>query len=167
MADTTRLDRELADALGLAQAVRTAASTARDHLGDGGKLARRLASIDAELAQVQERVNEAVVGSPRKRAVLTARARRLRDAEATTRGDHPTDADALDAMQALVAEAAYAVAQWTVVRRLAKAYGAGEARKLAKWALPLAEQHLQVALEGVDKVAKRQADALERASGSG
>jgi hypothetical protein len=161
MADTTRLDRELADALGLAQAVRAAAGAARAHVGDTGKLARRLASVDEELAQVQERVNEAVVGSPRKRAVLTARARRLRDAEATARADRPTDADALDDMQALVAEAAYAVAQWTVVRRLAKAYGAKDAGKLAKWALPLAQQHLEVALEGVDKVAKRQADALE------
>jgi len=160
MADTTRLDRELADALGLAQAVRATAAAAREHVGDAEKLARRLASLDDDLARLQERVNEAVVASPRKRAVLTARARRLREAESTAQEDRPTDADALDAMQALVAEAAYAVAQWTVVRRLAKAYGAEDVRRLAKWALPVAERHLEIALEGVDKVAKRQAAEL-------
>jgi hypothetical protein len=161
MTDTTRLDRELADALGLAQAVRAAAAAAREHPDASGKLAQRLAQVEDDVAQMQERVNEAVVASPRKRAVLTARARRLRDAEATAREDRPTDADALDAMQALVAETAYAAAQWRVVRRLAKAFGAAEIRKLAKWAQPLAEQHLELALEGVDKVAKRQADALK------
>ena len=124
-------------------------------------MARRLAAADDELAQMQERVNEVVVVSPRKRAVLTARARRLREAGKAAERDRPSDADGLDTLQALVAETAYAVAQWIVVRRLAKAYGAEDIRRLAKWAHPLAERHHELALEGVDKVAKRQAAALK------
>ena len=161
MADTTRLDRELADALGLAQSVRATALSAGEHIDPDSKLARRLSVVDDDLAQMQERANEVVVASPRKRAVLTARARRLRDAQSAAGRDRPSDADALDTLQALVAETAYAVAQWVVVRRLAKAYGAEDIRRLAKWAHPLAERHLELALEGVDKVAKRQAAALK------
>ena len=158
MPDTTRLDEELADTLALTQTVRSAAAQARAHL-DGGKLAKRLSRLDDELAAMQERVNELVVATPAKRHALTGRSRRLRDAEQTAQTERRADSDVLDALQALVAEAAYAVAQWTVVRRLAKAEGHKPARKLAKWALPAAEEHLTVALEGVDKVAKRQAAA--------
>jgi len=52
MTDPSRLDKELADALALTQTVRSAAAQARVHL-DGGKLARRLEDVDAELADLQ------------------------------------------------------------------------------------------------------------------
>ena len=159
MPETTRLDEELADTLALTQTVRSAAAQARAHL-DGGKLAKRLSRIDDELAAVQERVNELVVATPAKRHALTGRSRRLRDAEQSAQGERNADADVLDALQALAAETAYAVAQWTVVKRLAKASGHKPASKLAKWALPAAEEHLTVALEGVDRQAKRQAAKL-------
>ena len=156
MTETTRLQLELADALGATQAVRAAAAEAAARV-PSGKVRRRLAAIDDELAVLQEDVNALVVAHPGTRGRLTGRSRRLREAEAATRTE---DADALDALQALVAEAAYALAQWAVVRRLAKASGDKPARKLAKRALPIAEEHVEVALRCCDKAAKRQAAAL-------
>ena len=158
MAQTSRLEQELADALGVTQAVRAAATAARAQDGTGRKLGRRLAEVESELAVLQERVNELVVASPATRTALTARSRRLRDTERTAQ-EGRVDGDALDALQALAAEAAFALAQWTVVRRLARAAGHKPARRLAKLAVPAAEQHLAVALEGVDRVAKRRAAA--------
>ena len=157
MATTSRLEEELADALGLAQAVREAAGAARERLDGAKKLARRLAQLEVDLAALQERVNELVVEAPATRAALTARSRRLRDTERSAQEGRLAGDDALDALQALAAEAAFALAQWTVVRRLAKAAGDKRARRLAKDALALAEEHLAVALEGVDRLAKRSA----------
>lgn len=159
MTETTRLELELADALGLTQAVRAAAADAAAHV-DAAKLAARLRDIDRDLADIQEQVNAIVVENPRARARLTARSRRLRDTEAGAQGGRLDGADGLDALQALAAEAAYALVQWKVVRRLAKGLGDDRARALAKRAEPLAEEHLELAIKAVDKVAKRQAKML-------
>lgn len=160
MTQTTRLDLELADALGLVQAVRTAAADARERVG--GKLEHRLDQAEHDLAELQEALNALVVAAPGKRAALTRRAREARDTERTAQRERVADADAdaidaIDALQALASEAAYALAQWTVVRRLAKAEGHKQAGKLAKWARPAAREHLELALDGVDRLAKRPA----------
>ncbi len=152
----SRLDQELADALGLAQAVRHAAAAARSH-GPPPKLEARLVAVERELAGLQEELNALVVADRAKRGALTGRSRRLRDA-AERRAS--ADADLLDALQALAADAAHAVAQWRVVRALAKAAGDREARRIAKRALPAAEAHLDLALGACAKVAKAQAAAL-------
>ena len=156
MTTTSRLDLELADALGLTQSVRAAATDAAERVS-GGKLRRRLEQIDAELAPLQESINELVVADPERRSRLTARSARLRDTADAVREDEATDA--IDALQRLAAESAHALAQWQVVRRLAKAGGRKDARRLAKQAMPLAERHLQVALKCVDRAAKREAAA--------
>lgn len=153
MTETTRLELELADALGLVQAVRTAAADARERVG--GKLEHRLDRAEHDLAELQEALNELVVAAPGKRAALTRRSREARDTERTAQRERVADADAIDALQALASEAAYSLAQWAVVRRLAKTEGHEKASKLAKWALPAAREHLELALEGVDKLAKR------------
>ena len=156
MTTPTRLDMELADALGLVQAARSAATTAggRDV---GGKTRTRLARLDGELAGLQEQVNALVVADPAARTRLTGRSRRLRDAELTAHGDGAAPTDGLDALEALVGETAQGLAQWRVIRRLAKAEGRKDVRRLAKSALPLAEQHLEVALACTDRAAKRAA----------
>jgi hypothetical protein len=152
----SRLDQELADALGLAQAVRHAAAGAQGR-GAPPKLEARLAGIERELAGLQEELNALVVADRAKRGSLTGRSRRLREAEERRVAD---DADVLDALQALAADAAHAVAQWRVVRALAKASGDREVRRIAKRALPAAEAHLGLALDACSKVAKAQAPAL-------
>lgn len=159
MTETTRLELELADALGLTQAVRAAAADAAAHVS-GGKLAAKLSAIDADLADIQEEVNAIVVENPRSRAQLTRRSRLARDTETDAQGGRLDGADGLDALQALAAEAAYALVQWKVVRRLAKGFGDDRARALAKRAEPLAEEHLALAIKACDKVAKQQAKAL-------
>ena len=159
--DTTRLQLELADALGVTQAVRAAATDAAARV-DGGKLRKRLTRIDADLAPLQEEVNALVVADRSARTRLTGRSRRLRDAETAAR---PDESDGLDALQALAAEAAYALSQWSVVRRLAKGAGDKPAAKLAKRALPLAEEHLETALRCCDRAAKRQVRAARAARG--
>jgi hypothetical protein len=156
MTQPNRLDLELADALGLTQAVRAAAAAAGS-LAAGKKAHRALARIDADLDPLQEAVNERVVSGRDTRTRLTGRSRRLRDAS----GPAP-ELDAIDALQLLVADAAHALSQWQVVRRLGKAAGDGPARRLAKRALPLAETHLAIALKEVDRAAKRQAKAPAR-----
>lgn len=163
MTETTRLELELADALGLTQAVRAAAADAAAHVSSA-KLATKLQAYDADLADVQEQVNALVVANPKVRARLTARSRRLRETEADAQGGRLDGADGLDALQALAAEAAYALVQWKVVRRLAKASGDDAARALAKRAEPLAEEQLAFALKACDKLAKRQAKELAAAS---
>jgi hypothetical protein len=152
----SRLDQELADALGLAQAVRHAAAGAQGR-GAPAKLEARLAAVEVELAELQEQLNVLVVADRAKRGSLTGRSRRLRDAEERRL---PDDADVLDALQALAADAAHAVAQWRVVRALAKAAGDRQVRRIAKRALPAAEAHLDLALGACSKVAKAQAGAL-------
>jgi hypothetical protein len=162
MAEVSRLDQELADALGVTQAVRFAAGQVRA-LGTDvpAKLAARLTALDAELADLQERLNALVVADPAKRARLTGRSRRLRDLE-DRRLDG--DADVLDALQALAADAAHAAAQWRVVRQLAKATGDKGLRRLAKDALTTAEGHLELALDACTRVAKARAGALVAAA---
>jgi hypothetical protein len=154
MTQTTRLDLELADALGLTQAVRAAAADAGTRV-EGRKTRAALARIDAELAPLQEAVNERVVAGRDTRTRLTGRSRRMRDAS-----EPAADLDAIDALQQLTADAAHALSQWQVVRRLAKAAGDKPARQLAGRALPLAEGHLAAALKAVDRVAKREARTL-------
>jgi hypothetical protein len=158
MTQATRLDLELADALGATQAVRAAVEVAAGRV-HGDKLWRRLASIDADLAPLQEQVNELVVADRGTRTRLTGRARRVRDADADGQPGEG-EGDAIDAMQALASQAAYALAQWQVVRRLAKAAGNRPAHQLAKRALPLASEHLETALACCDRVARREAEAL-------
>jgi Skp family chaperone for outer membrane proteins len=152
----SRLDQELADALGLAQAVRHAAAGAQGR-GAPAKLEARLAGIERELAALQEELNALVVADRTKRGSLTGRSRRLREAEERRVAG---DADLLDALQALAADAAHAAAQWRVVRALAKASGDREVRRIAKRALPAAEAHLDLALDACSKVAKAHAPAL-------
>ncbi|HWT94773.1 MAG TPA: hypothetical protein VN238_17385 [Solirubrobacteraceae bacterium] len=159
MTETTRLELELADALGLTQAVRAAAADAAAHV-DAEKLAAKLRAIDADLADIQEEVNAIVVENPRARSQLTRRSRLLRDTETGAQGGRLDGADGLDALQALAAEAAYALVQWKVVRRLAKGVGDDRARALAKRAEPLAQEHLDLAITACDKIAKKQAKAL-------
>jgi hypothetical protein len=161
MTDVSRLDQEMADALGLAQAVRRSAADARDR-GAPGKLDARLAEIQTQVAALQERLNELVVADPAKRGRLVGRSRRQRESE----GRLPDDADLLDSLQALAADAAHAVAQWRVVAELAKASGDKETRKLVKRTLPAAEDHLELALKACTKVARRQAEALAGERGS-
>lgn len=160
MTEPTRLELELADALGATQAVRAAAADARERVTagakqrPGAKQRRRLERLETELADLQDEVNALVVSDLANRTALTGRSRRLRD----TSGERlPDDADGIDALQTLAGEAAYALAQWQVVRRLARADGDARARKLARRALPLAEGHLKVALKAVDRLAKREA----------
>lgn len=152
---TTRLDLELADALGLIQTVRAAAKDAAER-ADGGKIRRRVARIDEELAPLQVEANALVVADPTQRSRLTGRSAHRRDADIASRDE---SFDGLDALQYLVGETAHALAQWRVVRRLAKAEGRKDARRLAKVALPLAEEHVRVALKCVDRAAKRAAAA--------
>jgi len=153
MANVSRLDQELADALGLAQAVR--AATQRARIGaDDDKVAKRLSRIDSELDDLQEQVNEHVVADAGKRSQLTGRSRRTRDAE--TDG---TGGDALDALQDVVSASAHLLAQWIVVDRLAKAAGDKDARRLAKFAIPLVEEHVEQALRACRRYAKRLAKA--------
>jgi hypothetical protein len=152
MAEVSRLDQELADALGLAQAVRSAAAGARA-LGAPAKLA----AVEAEAAELQERLNALVVADPAKRALLTGRSRRLREVEDRRL---PDDADVLDALQALAADAAHATAQWRVVRQLAKASGDRELRRLSKRSLATAEAHLELALDACTRTAKARAAEL-------
>lgn len=161
MTQPSRLSTELADALGLTQAVRAAAADAASR-APGRKVRARLGSLDPELARLQERVNALVVaGPPAERARLAARSRRLRDSEADAQEGRPDDADALDAVQALVGETAFALSQWRVVRRLAKAAGDKPARKLAKEAVAVSRVQLEVALDCADRVVRRQAKALD------
>jgi hypothetical protein len=159
MTQTTRLEQELADALGLVQSVRAAVAEAGARID--GKFAKRLARVDGQLADLQEQVNELVALTPApRRSALTARSRRLRDVERGALDERTESPDALDAVQALAGETAFALAQWKVVARLAKATGDKRVRKLAQAALPVAEAHLVFALDGVDRMAKREAAAL-------
>lgn len=154
MSEIRRIDQELADALGLAQRIRTSVAEAIDR-DPRPKLARRLALVDADVGALQERLNAVVVADPEKRARLTSRARTLRDAEERL----GPDADLLDALQALSADAAYAVAQWRVLKPLAKAAKDAEARVLVKDALPASERQLAFALDACVKQARRAAAA--------
>jgi hypothetical protein len=159
MRHVSRLDQELADALGTTQAVRAAVAAARARVDGGGKLQRSLEELDGELADLQEQVNAFVVEDRGKRGTLTRRSRLRRDAESAL-GD---EADGLDALQLLAGEAAHALAQWKVVKPLAKASGGKAERALVKRALPLAEAHLELALRACGKLAKREAKALAAA----
>jgi len=152
MTDVTRLDQELADALGLAQAVRQSARHARGK-GAPGKLDARLGALDDELADLQEQLNARLVGDRATRTRLVGRARRRREAE----GVLDDGGDLIDALQVLSADAAHAVAQWRVVAELAKGAGDKETRRLAKRTLPAAEDHLELALKACTKVARARA----------
>lgn len=158
MTDPSRLELELADALGLTQAVRAAAADAASRVSSG-KVRTTLARIDTQLATLQEDVNALVVASGA-RGRLTGRSARLRDTEAGAQDGRLDGADGLDALQALAAETAYALVQWQVVRRLAKAEGHKRARKLAARAVPIANGHLEATLKACDKVAKKTAKAV-------
>jgi hypothetical protein len=155
VADVTRLEQELADALGLAQAVRTAAAEARA-LVPYPKVRARLEAIEDDVAALQERVNAIVVADAAKRTPLIDRSRRVREAQAGATAERP-GGDALDALQALAAEAAYALAQWKVVRPLARAAGDERVAKLARRGIRCAERHLELTLDACRRVAKREA----------
>jgi hypothetical protein len=162
MTDVSRLDQELADALGLVQAVRAAGADARERT-TAKKVLRALEEIDAELDGLQVELNEIVVADRRKRPRLTRRSRGVKEAEAGARAERLAEADALDALQSLTAETAYALAHWQVVRRLAKVDGDKRTRKLAAAGLEMSERHFATALRCCDRVAKREAKGVRGA----
>ena len=151
MTNVSRMEQELADALGLAQAVRAATQHARGRTDDA-KVTKRLQRIDSELDELQERVNAEVVADRGKRAKLTARSRSARE-----RAFEAADGDAIDAVQEVVAASAHHLAQWIVLDRLANVAGDKPARKLAQLAIPLVEEHVESGLRACRRLAKQTA----------
>lgn len=151
-----RLHRKLAEALGLAQATRTAADAVRERVEDT-KVLKRVAKLEAAEAELQERLNALVADDGD--AGLLAVARRSRDAERRRQKAKLGEdgADDLDALALLVGLAAQELAAWRVIEVLAEAAGDEAVLEVAEDAVAAAEQHLGWATKSTRRVAKRAA----------
>ena len=163
--ELTNLESKLGEVWGLAMAAQ-----------DTGKKVNRLAKkekavelvailerMTKEAAQTAVRCEKLAASSNGKKSAIQKKARETkREATEMARTYLGRDADALDGFEFLTMAEAGEVGHWEIVDVMAERAGNTKVRRLAAWALPIQQRHLQEAREGSLTLA-RQEDPNEAA----
>jgi hypothetical protein len=155
MATLTKLESKLAEVMGLAMASQAATKTVSGMLdGNDAELAKQLQRMGEEAKETQRRCTEVAAGFKGKKTAIVAKAREVRDEAADMMDTYLADEDdPLDGYEFLTMAEAGEVGHWSIVAKLNERARVAEVRKLADWALPIQQRHLQEALEGSLKLA--------------
>ena len=161
MAELTVLEEKLAEVIGLAMAAQGATEKIGG-LNEDGELSEKLEQMNEEARETEKRGTE-LAGEldGKKTAVLDKASETKSEATemmSTYLGD---DADALDGFEFLTMAEAGEVGHWAIVRKMNERAGHADLRKLADWALPIQQRHLQEALDGSLKLAADEDPAKE------
>ena len=155
MATLTKLESKLAEVLGLAMAAQDSVQQVRGMLGAGHKpLDKRLAKAREEAKETQKRCTALASSFKGKKTAITEKAREVKGEATEMREAYLAgEDDPLDGFEFLTMAEAGEVGHWAIVAKLNERAGNDELRKLADWALPIQQRHLQDVLDGSLKLA--------------
>jgi hypothetical protein len=158
MAELTNLESKLAEVLGLAEAAKGATEKVKAMLDeDEQDLASRLDRMRDEAIETADRCTE-VAGSfdGKKTAILEAARETKQEGAEMMQTYLKGEDDALDGFEFLTMAEAGEVGHWTIVKTLTARAGIAAVTELAEWALPIQEEHLNLALESALDLAARE-----------
>jgi len=155
VAKLTKLESKLAEVLGLAMAAQDSVREVRGMLnGEHEPLAKKLGQAREEAKETQARCTALASSFNGKKTAILAKAREVK-AEATEMREAYLggEDDPLDGFEFLTMAEAGEVGHWAIVAKLNERAGNPDLRKLADWALPIQQRHLQEVLDGSLKLA--------------
>ena len=158
MAELTNLESKLAEVLGLAEAAKGATEKVKGMLDEDERdLASRLDRMRDEAIQTAERCTEVADRFDGKKTAILEAARETKQEGAEMMQTYlKGEEDALDGFEFLTMAEAGEVGHWTIVKKLNERAGIAAVTELAEWAVPIQEEHLNLALEGSLDLAARQ-----------
>jgi hypothetical protein len=150
MATLTKLESKLAEVTGLAMAAQDAVGQVRRMLEDDHEeLDKRLARAADEARETQERCTELAGSFDGKKTAILDKAREVKEEATEMREAYLAgEEDPLDGFEFLTMAEAGEVGHWAIVAKLNERAGIEEVRKLADWALPIQQRHLEEVLDG-------------------
>ena len=155
MATLTKLESKLAEVLGLAMAAQDAAREVRGMLGsEHAPLAKRLTKAAEEARETQKRCTALAGTFNGKKTAILDKSREVKGEATEMREAYlGGEDDPLDGFEFLTMAEAGEVGHWSIVAKLNERAANVELRKLADWALPIQQRHLQEVLDGSLKLA--------------
>ncbi|MEA2402356.1 MAG: hypothetical protein QOK00_2759 [Thermoleophilaceae bacterium] len=155
MATLTKLESKLAEVLGLAMAAQDAVRDVRGMLGSEHEpLAKKLTQAREEARETQKRCTALASTFKGKKTAIVEKARAVKQEATEMREAYlGGEDDPLDGFEFLTMAEAGEVGHWAIVAKLNERAGIPELRKLADWALPIQQRHLQEVLDGSLKLA--------------
>jgi hypothetical protein len=150
MATLTKLESKLAEVTGLAMAAQDAVGQVRRMLEDDHEeLDKRLARAADEARETRERCTELAGSFDGKKTAILDKAREVKEEATEMREAYLAgEEDPLDGFEFLTMAEAGEVGHWAIVAKLNERAGIEEVRKLADWALPIQQRHLEEVLDG-------------------
>ena len=155
MAALTKLESKLAEVLGLAMAAQDSVREVRGMLNSEHKaLDKKLAKAREEAKETQKRCTALASSFKGKKTAITEKAREVKQEATEMREAYlGGEDDPLDGFEFLTMAEAGEVGHWAIVAKLNERAGSPELRKLANWAMPIQQRHLQDVLDGSLKLA--------------
>lgn len=155
MATLTKLESKLAEVLGLAMAAQDSVRHVCGMLdGEHEPLAKKLAHAQEEAKETQRRCTALASSFKGKKTAIVNKAREVKQEATDMREAYlASEDDPIDGFEFLIMAEAGEVGHWAIVAKLNERAGNAELRKLADWALPIQERHLQEVLDGSLKLA--------------
>jgi hypothetical protein len=149
MAELTNLESKIAEVPGLAAASKGAAQTVKGMLDDDEQeLAGTLDRVHDEAAETEERCTEVAGGFDGKKTAILEAAREPREEAIEMMETYlPDEEDALDGFEFLTMAEAGEVGHWAIVKKLNERAVLPSVTELARWALPIQEEHLATVLK--------------------
>ena len=145
MAELTPLDEKLGEVLGLAQAAQDATKKVAKLSADHDELVTRLERMRSEAEETERRCQELIDGLEGKKTKIQEKGRETKSEATEMMGIYlGADADELDGFEFLTMAEAGELGHWQIVHRMSEKVGAGDARELAEWAIPIQERHEQL-----------------------
>jgi hypothetical protein len=155
VATLTKLESKLAEVLGLAMAAQDSVREVRGMLnGEHEPLAKKLAQAHEEAKETQRRCVALASSFKGKKTAILDKAREVKGEATEMRAAYlGGEDDPLDGFEFLTMAEAGEVGHWAIVAKLNERAGNADLRKLADWALPIQQRHLQDVLDGSLKLA--------------
>ncbi len=158
MAELTNLESKLAEVLGLAEAAKGATEKIKCMLDENEQdLASRLDRMRDEAVETADRCTDVADGLDGKKTAILEAARETKQEGTDMMQTYlKGEDDALDGFEFLTMAEAGEVGHWTIVKKLNERAGIAAVTELADWALPIQEEHLNLALESSLDLAARE-----------
>jgi hypothetical protein len=159
MADLTPLDEKLAEVLGLAQAAQAATDTVGS-MKDADDFAEELDRMRQQAAETEQRTEELIDTLDGKKTAIRDLARETKSEAAdmmkTYLGD---EEEALDGFEFLSMAEAGELCHWEIVEKMSETLGAADVHSLARWAVGVQREHIEMVRQASLELAGEEARA--------
>jgi len=159
MADLTPFDEKLAEVLGLAQAAQAATDTVGS-MKDADDFAEELDRMRQQAAETEQRTEELIDTLDGKKTAIRDLARETKSEAAdmmkTYLGD---EEEALDGFEFLSMAEAGELCHWEIVEKMSETLGAADVHSLARWAVGVQREHIEMVRQASLELAGEEARA--------